>query len=249
MDYHIIWHQLQCTDLEPAIAFYEQLFGWTTRPEERTTYVHFYDGNDAIAGVMPQHGGGGPAQWGAHVGTSDIDAYCARAKAAGGKPLMPIMDIPHTGRLCPIADPGGAVLTAFQPSDLERKHWSTEQEVGHFCWFQLLCQDPAKSVAFYRDVVGWSAMALPMGDSIQHLFMAPGTGPEAAVGGAMQLPVPDAPDHFLPYVLVEDAGASVARAVELGGTMLCDSTPVPGYGRFAVLTDPEGAALAVFQPE
>jgi uncharacterized protein len=50
------------------------------------------------------------------------------------------------------------------------------------------------------------------------------------------------------YVTVADAGAAAARAAELGGAALGDAFDVLDAGRTAILRDPQGAVLAVWQP-
>ena len=54
--------------------------------------------------------------------------------------------------------------------------------------------------------------------------------------------------HWLPYVAVEDADATIARARKLGGTICFGPEDIPNVGRFGVLQDPTGAALAVLKP-
>ncbi|MEZ5975391.1 MAG: VOC family protein [Planctomycetota bacterium] len=247
-DQQIIWNQLNTSDLEGAIAFYEGLFGWTTKPEERATYVHFYMGDEAVAGCMPLMGGPGvPPHWSVHVGTSDIGAYAERARAAGGRELFPCMDIPHVGKLHLFADPGGACLMAYQPEDMDRPIWGNRNELGHFCWVELMCRDAARSLEFYRKVVGWQTSSMDMGDKTYHMLAVPGAAPGEAIGGAMQNDFEEVPDHWLPYVRVESAQAAYDRALELGGKAYVPPKDIPGYGRFSVLADPQGGVFAVFQ--
>jgi len=52
----------------------------------------------------------------------------------------------------------------------------------------------------------------------------------------------------LPYVAVEDADATIARAKKFGGTICFGPEDIPNVGRFGVLQDPTGAALAVLKP-
>ncbi len=56
------------------------------------------------------------------------------------------------------------------------------------------------------------------------------------------------PNFWLAYFAVEDTDATVARAEELGGAVAAPAFDVPGVGRMAVLTDPQGAVFAVIQP-
>jgi len=47
---------------------------------------------------------------------------------------------------------------------------------------------------------------------------------------------------------VVDVEKAVQQAQELGGKVLLPPTDVPGFGRAAVLRDPQGAAFGVFTP-
>ena len=249
LDHKIIWHEVHCKDLDATVAFYHELFGWTVKDEERETYVHLYHDGQTVAGLMADVAEqGAPPCWTVYVGTSDIEAYAERARAAGQTELTPLMDIPHTGKLQILADPQGGVLAPFQPTHAERDHWDSSGKTGHFCWVELLCRDQAAAVAHYKQVVGWDTMDMDMGSETYTMFVPPGGGQMDAIGGAMQMP-PDQPGPaaWLPYVSVDDVDASAAKAVDLGGKLFVPPTPIPDYGRFAVIGDPEGATFAVFK--
>ena len=49
------------------------------------------------------------------------------------------------------------------------------------------------------------------------------------------------------YVQVRDLGASLARAVELGGAQLTEPFDLPGGPTLAAISDPEGNALMLVQ--
>ena len=55
------------------------------------------------------------------------------------------------------------------------------------------------------------------------------------------------PSHWMPYVAVEDAAATAAKAKEIGGTVIKDAFDVFDIGSMAVLKDPTGAAFSVWQ--
>ncbi|MDF1800477.1 MAG: VOC family protein [Planctomycetota bacterium] len=248
LDHKIIWNEVHCTDLDATIAFYEQLFGWTTKPEERETYVHFYMGEAAVAGLMVDDGEPQRPMWQVYVGTSDIEAYVERAKAAGQREVTPLMDIPHTGKLQILGDSEGGLLAPFQPSDPERKSWGNTGTIGHFCWVELLCKDQAAAVEHYTQVVGWETVDMDLGGMTYSLFVPPGGGQMDAIGGAMQMPPGESqPAAWLPYVAVEDVDATTKKAVELGATVCVEPTPIAEHGRFSVLTDPDGAMFATYK--
>jgi uncharacterized protein len=65
--------------------------------------------------------------------------------------------------------------------------------------------------------------------------------------GIMNLP-PGAPPRaaWLEYVAT-DVDAAVRNAKEIGATVRMPAMDIPNIGRFAVLGDPTGAAIAVFK--
>jgi uncharacterized protein len=53
------------------------------------------------------------------------------------------------------------------------------------------------------------------------------------------------PPHWNIYFNVEDVDASVAKAEELGGKTVAPAFDVPGVGRMAMVSDPQGASFWV----
>ena len=62
--------------------------------------------------------------------------------------------------------------------------------------------------------------------------------------------IPDEiPPHWLVYFTVDDTDATVDQVKENGGNVAFGPTEIPNVGRFAVVTDPHGAAFAVIKPQ
>jgi hypothetical protein len=160
---------------------------------------------------------------------------------------MPTMDIPHTGRVSSIADPGGAVLSAFQVAEPERQSWGLRGKDGHFCWTELLTQDAERAKDFYKQVVGWEILEADMDGTAYCMLMPPGGKPEEAQGGIMQMEKPDVPDGWLPYVGVQSADETAAKAKELGATLCVEPVDIGSHGRSAVIIDPQGAVFGIYQ--
>jgi len=59
---------------------------------------------------------------------------------------------------------------------------------------------------------------------------------------------PATPPHWIIYVGTPDVDATVEASEKLGGKILKPAADIPNVGRFAVLSDPQGAAFAVFTP-
>ena len=50
------------------------------------------------------------------------------------------------------------------------------------------------------------------------------------------------------YVAVDDVDASASQAKKDGGNIHRAPDDIPGVGRFATISDPQGATLALFKP-
>ena len=109
-----VWHDHISGDTEKAVSFYTELFGWETqvwKPGEMD-YPMINAGGQMHGGFGPAQGGA-PPHWIGHVLVEDVDETGTHAESAGGKILAGPMDIPEVGRMVVIADPQGAVLSAF----------------------------------------------------------------------------------------------------------------------------------------
>jgi uncharacterized protein len=123
---------------------------------------------------------------------------------------------------------------------------------GHVSWNELVSTDPKASAAFYEKLFGWEAAPfVPKGappGGPPYLVFRTGSGDEMGAGGLMQAPAPGIPTHWLPYVIVENADQSLAKAVALGATALTPVMSIGEVGRIAVIQDPLGAILGLHEP-
>ena len=119
---------------------------------------------------------------------------------------------------------------------------------SHFIWYELMTNDTAAAEAFYRSVVGWQTKDAGM-PGIAYTLLSAG---DVQVGGVMALPpealAAGARPGWIGYLGVADADASVASIRAAGGAVHRAPEDIPGIGRFAVVTDPHGAAFIVMQP-
>lgn len=49
------------------------------------------------------------------------------------------------------------------------------------------------------------------------------------------------------YVGVEDLRTSLQKVKELGGKVIVEPMPIPGFGEFAMFQDPDGAMMGLFE--
>jgi predicted enzyme related to lactoylglutathione lyase/uncharacterized protein YndB with AHSA1/START domain len=116
--------------------------------------------------------------------------------------------------------------------------------VGEFSWNELLTSDEAGAKKFYSAVFGWQTADFPGAGVKYTLWKNLG----ADVGGLMKRPKEDMPPHWLGYVTVADVDATTKKASEAGGQVCMTPFDVPTVGRIAVIQDPQGAAIGLFQP-
>ncbi len=112
-------------------------------------------------------------------------------------------------------------------------------------WVDLSTPDPAAATEFYTGLFGWTAQARPTGTGTDYTMLllddrlVCGLGPQS---------VPGAGAVWTTYLLVGDADEIVAAAPDAGGQVLMPAMDVLTSGRMAMLADPGGAAVGVWQP-
>lgn len=117
-------------------------------------------------------------------------------------------------------------------------------KTGDFCWFELATSDQAAAKKFYGGLFGWTANDFPMGpDKFYTMFQLRGRN----VGAAYTLDQPGVPPHWGTYVAVANADAALPKAQTLGAAVLAGPFDVAEHGRMAVLRDPTGAVISVWQ--
>jgi uncharacterized protein len=120
---------------------------------------------------------------------------------------------------------------------------------GSFCWVDLTTTDQAAAKAFYGDLFGWEAEDMPVGEgafySMQRLR---GKDVAAISPQPQQQREAGVPPTWNSYVSVQSADAAAERAKELGGNVHAPAFDVLEAGRMAVIGDPQGAFLLVWEP-
>jgi uncharacterized protein len=242
------WVDLGTPDLDTAVEFYTGLLGWEVPPAENIEQTGGYrratkNGAD-VAGMMPLMQEGQPPAWTTYVSVDDADAVAAAVKEAGGAVYAEPMDVMDLGRMAVFADPTGAAFGVWQPGTFPGA--GLVNEPGALAWNELGTRDPAAAKAFYAAVFGWQFEDQDMGEMGTYTILKLG---EDQIGGMMDISgrVPDeVPAHWLAYFAVESTDTAVETAKGSGGAVAFGPIDIPA-GRFAIVTDPAGAAFAVIQ--
>lgn len=113
-----------------------------------------------------------------------------------------------------------------------------------FVFMDLRTTDVEASREFYTRMFDWTVVDAPAGpDTTVPLFgdaRQPWGGFTALAAGDERRP------QWVPYVPVDDVDEAVARAVALGATLVRPRVDLPP-GSIAVVADPGGAAVALWQ--
>lgn len=247
------WVDLMTPDVEGSTAFYCGLFGWTAdrQTDDADTLIYTMlrlNGQDAAGlGGQPPMMAGAPPVWNSYISVADADATVAAAEKAGGKVLMPPMDVMDVGRMAVIADTTGAVFSIWQPG--AHVGAGVVNEPNAYSWNELLSADLDASKRFYGEVFGWEFDGMDMGPLGVYEVIK---GGEGGLGGMMGRPpnIPEGvPDSWLVYFITDDIDAKVGATTAAGGGVMHGPAAIPGVGMIAVLTDPQGGAFALLQPQ
>lgn len=122
---------------------------------------------------------------------------------------------------------------------------------GNFCWYELNTTDMRAAADFYAPVMGWTIPDWSAQGG--HMPYAHIEGSQGPLGGITILPeqakAMGAPPHWNGYVAVDDVDATLAKAVGLSAKVYVPAMSLPGTGRFAIIGDPQGAAISLYKAE
>lgn len=122
----------------------------------------------------------------------------------------------------------------------------TSNAPGTFCWIELATSDDGGAKAFYTKLFGWSVNENDMGEMGKY-YIFQKDGADAAAMYKKGPEMAQVPPHWATYIAVADADASAEKAKSLGGNVMMGPFDVMEYGRMAFISDPQGAAFAIWQ--
>lgn len=233
------WVDLSTADPAASKVFYSELFGWAVDDPGPAYggYTNFTKDGAMIAGCM-QHSPamGAPPTWSVYLATADAEATANAAKDLGGEVIVPAMAVMELGTMAVFADPGGAAIGVWQPG--LHQGFGLIAEAGAPSWFELHTRAYDASVAWYRDVFGWDTSVAS--DTPEFRYTTLGADEAAAAGVMDASAFPEGePNHWAVYFGSDDVDASVAKVLELGGSVVHPAENTP-YGRIACVTDDLG---------
>lgn len=228
------WADLGTTDRAAAEEFYARLLGWQA-VEVPVGGVRFRLEGADVAGLH-EAGEGEALGWTSFVTVEDADTAAARARELGGEVVGELVDLPEAGRTALIRDPTDALLRLWQPRG--QAGAARVNDPGCMVWNELATSDPERARDFYGALLGWTVEADESGYTTIRRDGEPN-------GGIRPLQEGEAP-QWLVYFTVTSADAAADTVREAGGRVLAGPMAVT-MGRIAVVADPQGAALALFE--
>ena len=235
------WADLGTSDAEAAKAFYTGVFGWEAVDSpagDAGTYTTFTLGGHDVAALYEM----GDEErktlrphWSSYVCVDDVDALAPRVRELGGEILAEPFDVESSGRMTVLRDPTGALLHLWQPR--EQRGAGRVNDPGCMVWNELASPDPPRARDFFAELLGWAIEPEESGYGIIKLG--------SSINGGIR-PLQDGePSHWLVYFTVESCDDAIASITEGGGSLIAGPMKTP-VGRVVVVSDPQGAAFALF---
>ncbi len=239
------WVDYAANDPAAAREFYEKLFGWSwsiTDDPQYGGYAMAMIGDRSVAGFGGKQDPNMPTVWSLYFGTDDIEALSQKVRDAGGSVVAEPFDVGDQGRMAVYGDPAGAIFSAWQGAGAGDFTWDTPNA---FSWAELNARGVENLLPFYRQVFGWDVKETEMipGQPPYYEFQINGDSILGAWEMSPDMPA-DVPPYWQVYFNADDIDATFEKALTLGASPLVPPQDFPG-GRFAILSDPEGASLAI----
>ena len=120
---------------------------------------------------------------------------------------------------------------------------------GLFSWTDISLPDPAAGSKFYADLFGWHAEDQHDEDG-NYVYTMFSKGGKSVAGLGPQPPgmaEQGIPPMWNSYVTVDDVDATVAKWTEGGGSVVMPAMDVFDAGRMAIVADPQGAVVSLWQ--
>ncbi|MFE9255610.1 VOC family protein [Streptomyces sp. NPDC006879] len=244
------WVDAMFTDLEGAKKFYGDVLGWTfgESQSEHGNYTQAYSDGKAVAAVVPPMPGQEvQSAWCLYFASPDVNATAEKIKAAGGELIMKPMEVGPFGSMCLAKEPSGSVFGIWQAG--QHVGFEKQNEAGCFVWAEVFTRDVDKADAFLPKVFPYTPQRMEMGDGpgAEMDFKVFSLGSGNPVLGRMKMGEefpPEIPPYIQVYFAVQDCDAAVEKVKAHGGKLHFGPMDSP-FGRFAAVTDPQGAAFAV----
>lgn len=231
-------------DAPAASAFYAELFGWDVEAAKDGGFAVRHKGR-MIAGISPLREANEEVEesfWLVGLMVEDVDRSLQLASEQGATIHEKVERVSDYGRFAVIADRQAAPVLLVEPG-VEPIGRTTGH--GSWAWAELWTDDIEDAAAFYGEVIGVAHGTTDRGGEVYHLF----TSKEQQRAGIVRIPdeLENLEPGWAPYVAVDDLGATLGKVKGLGGRVVFGETEHPSAADVALIMDPSGAVLFVYQ--
>lgn len=122
-----------------------------------------------------------------------------------------------------------------------------QPKTGEFCWTELATPNVKAAKDFYGKVFGWEFADHEMGD-MTYTMIKRNNKEFAGIWSIPKNQEKEIPPHWMSYILVDNLDEAVEKARKNGATIVKPSTNAGDMGKLAVIKDPTGAHIALWQP-
>lgn len=240
---------MESGSVDPALShrFYEGLFDWGVDEHpfpSGGSYTRFLMQDLPVAGVFSIETGQDlsalPPQWWPFVSVENVKTVLEQAVALGAVPFGDVVEVPGVFSAAEFRDPAGALCGLWQAGTHIGANFLDES--GALTWTDLVTPDPSEAASFYGRLFDWTVESHHLESGTYHFFASDG----AVRGGLASSNSSDTPS-WRAHVGVRDFDAAVSVAAKLGGVVGEEAKSVPGLGRRAAVTDPNGISLALIE--
>lgn len=122
----------------------------------------------------------------------------------------------------------------------------SQAKAGEFCWNELATGNIKVAKEFYANAFGWTFTDHHM-DHVTYSMVSRGNQEFAGIWEIPKDQQKDIPPHWMSYILVDDIDAHLILVKKLGATIKVPVTQAGSYGKFAIIIDPAGAHVALWE--
>lgn len=240
------WVDIGVSDLNRSQKFYSALFGWTFEDlgPDMGDYSIVEMNKKSIAGMSqnpPEEKT--PVRWTTYLATNDIEATIDKIKAEGGEMLTEVMGVPGKGRMAIAQDCCQAAFGLWQQEGFVGSELVNEP--GSPVWHELMSRDVTSARRFYQNVFGYEYGQMD-NPEMDYTTIEINDRPVGGIYDGKGVAPEGQPSSWSVCFAVADTDDLVTKAEKAGAKIITKPMDSP-YGRFAQLTDPDGASFAVMQ--
>jgi predicted enzyme related to lactoylglutathione lyase len=231
-------------DVEAAAKFYGALFDWDLEKAGDGYSIH-HKGRliASISGIEDDDPEVSRSFWLVGIVVNNLKGSVSAAQKNDAE----VVEKPRKvnggyGSFAVIRDAESAPIMLIQPG---KNPVGGTTGPGAWVWAELWTDDIERAAQFYENVVGIAHHDYDRGGELYHVFTSQGE----ARAGIIEIPeeLETVKPGWAPYIGVADLEASVNKVEKLGGRIIFRNTEHPASGAIALILDPTGAGLFLYQ--